>query len=102
MIHTNVPLINHSNLGLARAVIQRGTTVLLNRKTSLAVLLLAGLFLSLTAGLTVTAHAASDVASAAPAQAIETGQPGGIPSTPRWIALWPSCASNAVSANEVP
>src|SRR5262245_44458903 len=78
MIHADVPLIDHSNLGLARAVIQRGA-VLLKRKTSWAPLLIAGLFIGLTGGLTVTAHTASEVASAAPAQATELGNPAAIP-----------------------
>jgi len=79
MIHADVPLIDHSNLGLARAVIQRGAMLLLKRKTSLAPLLPAGLFIGLTGGLTVTVHAASEVTSAAPAQVTEAGKPVAIP-----------------------
>ena len=78
MIHANLPLIDHSNLGLARAVIQWGT-ILLNRKTNFALLLLVSLFIGITADLTVTVHAASEVASAAPAQATEAGMPAAIP-----------------------
>ena len=76
MTHANLPLIHQFNSSLARAVIQRGTTLLLKRKTSLTVLLLASLFIGSSAGLTVPVHAASEVASAAPAQATEAGKPG--------------------------
>jgi len=79
MTHANLSLIHQFNSSLARAVIQRGTTLLLKRKTSLTVLLLASLFISLSAGLTVTVHAASEAASAAPGQATEAGKPGAIP-----------------------
>jgi F-type H+-transporting ATPase subunit a len=78
MIHANVPLIDHCNSGLARAVIQWGT-ILLNRKTYSALLLLAGLFISLTASPLVTAVAASEAVSTAPAKATEAGQPAAIP-----------------------
>ena len=79
MIHANLSLIDHSNLGLTRAVIQRGPTLLLKRKTSLVVLLLAGLFISLTTSPLVNAVAASEEVSTAPAQTTEAGEHTAIP-----------------------
>jgi F-type H+-transporting ATPase subunit a len=79
MIHANVPLIDHFNSGFTRAVIQWGTTLLLKRKTNFVLLLLASLFIGLTAGLTVTAHAASEMASSASANPTEGGKPAAIP-----------------------
>jgi len=76
MIHANVPLIDHFNLGHPWAVTQPVIALLLKLKAGLAsVLLPAGLVISLT----VTAHAASEVTSAAPTQATEAGKPAAIP-----------------------
>ena len=80
MIHANVPLIDHFHLGHPRAVIQPVITLLLKLKAVLASALLpAGLFIGLTGGLTVTAHAASEVTSAVPEQGTEVGKPAAIP-----------------------
>ena len=79
MIHANVPQIDHFNLGRTRAAIQRSATLQLKLKINVAPLLLAGLFFGLTAGLAVTVHAASEVASAAPAQATEAGKAAASP-----------------------
>ena len=79
MMHANVPQIDHCSSGPAKTVIQRSNTLRLKRKTPLTLLLLAGLFLSLTAGLTVAAQAASETASPAPGQAAEASKPAAIP-----------------------
>jgi F-type H+-transporting ATPase subunit a len=54
-------------------------TILLNRKTNFTLLLVAGLFMGLTTSLTVTVHAASEMAAVAPAQASEADKPGAVP-----------------------
>jgi F-type H+-transporting ATPase subunit a len=78
MIYTNVPMIHNFNLGLARATIARRAELLLKLKTKWVLLLLAVLFMGLSANLTVAAEKTSEVGSAAPAQAAEKGAPGAI------------------------
>jgi F-type H+-transporting ATPase subunit a len=78
MNQANLPLIDHFKLGLARIVIQRGRMLRLKIKTR-ALLLLAGLFIGLTASPPITEVAASEVASAASTKAAEDGKPTAIP-----------------------
>jgi F-type H+-transporting ATPase subunit a len=78
MNQANVPLIDHFTLGLARIVIQRGRILRLKIRTR-ALLLLAGLFIGLTASPPITEIAASEVASAASTKAAEDGKPTAIP-----------------------
>ena len=79
MIDNIVPLIHNFNSGLAGALIARCAGLLLKLKTKLAPFLLAGLFMGLSADLTIAADVTPEVGLAASAQAAEKGGPGALP-----------------------
>src|SRR5262249_55605985 len=79
MIHGDEPMITRFNLGLAWISPRQHTRNLLTLETLLVLLLFVGLFLVISAGATLSAHAASEIVCAARARGAEADMSAAIP-----------------------
>jgi F-type H+-transporting ATPase subunit a len=79
MIHTNLPVITHFDLDLARVPSGEGAKILLKPRAQLALLLFISVFMGLSAELTFGAGSEPEAASAMSAKAAGQGGPAAIP-----------------------